>query len=82
MNLAHLDILIIASHIDIVTQNGNASIDAGLQLQIKINQEIYKLINLYNSPSDSKRVVIIYYIEILFFLNLFYIKCIPKQFRK
>lgn len=53
MNLAHLDILIIASHIDIVTQNGNASIDAGLQLQIKINQEIYKLINLYNSPSDS-----------------------------
>lgn len=30
MNLAHLYVFIIASHINIVTQNGNASIDTGL----------------------------------------------------
>lgn len=66
MNLAHLYIIIIASHIDIVTQNGNASIDSGLQLQIKINKEIYELFNLYNPTSDILRVVIIY-IEFLFF---------------
>lgn len=53
MNLAHLDILIIASHIDIVTQNGNASIDAGLQPSNGISVEVFAIdVDSLNSVFD------------------------------